>query len=113
MRHLGLDHWERVILRDELDLLGPIATRRLVEHGLVWPPTIHADVPALERLRGGCLVDGEGGDEVLGMRAPSHRSRHALGPVAATAALAPRQAGVHAAAPACAPHRPGVPATKD
>jgi asparagine synthase (glutamine-hydrolysing) len=66
VRHLGLDDWERVILRDELDLLGQIATRRLVEHGLVWPPTIHADVPALERLRGGCLIDGEGGDEVLG-----------------------------------------------
>jgi asparagine synthase (glutamine-hydrolysing) len=65
--HLGLREWQRVPIGDELDLLGPLATARLLEHGVVWPPTIHVDIPLLEHLEGGWLLDGEGGDEVLGV----------------------------------------------
>jgi Asparagine synthase len=43
-----------------------MAMARLIEHGVVWPPTVHGDIPMLELLRGGSLLDGEGGDEVLG-----------------------------------------------
>ena len=67
--HLGLDDWQRVVIHDELDLLGPLATANLVDHGVVWPPTIHGDRPVVDRVRGGSLIDGEGGDEVLGVTA--------------------------------------------
>ena len=71
VRHLGLDEWQRVRIDDELDLVGPLATTRLLEHGVVWPPTTHVDIPLLELLEGGSLLDGEGGDDVLGVS--SHR----------------------------------------
>jgi asparagine synthetase B (glutamine-hydrolysing) len=67
--HLGLTDWQRVLIHDELDVVGPLAAAHLVEHGVVWPPMIHADLPLLESLRGGSLIDGEGGDEVLGVAA--------------------------------------------
>lgn len=71
VEHLGLHEWQRIVIGDELDLLAPMATARLIEHGVVWPPTVHGDVPMLELLGGGSLLDGEGGDEVLGVT--SHR----------------------------------------
>jgi asparagine synthetase B (glutamine-hydrolysing) len=97
--HLGLDEWQRVSIHDELDVIGPLAARHLVEHGVVWPPMIHADIPLVESLRGGTLIDGEGGDEVLGVeahrvapltrlvRSPRPVRRHRLS--AAVRALAP------------------------
>lgn len=75
VRHLGLSEWQRHILSYELDVIGPIATSRLVEHGVMWPPTIGADHPMMKTLRGGSLIDGEGGDEVLGNAA------HRISPV--------------------------------
>ena len=75
IRHLRLRDWELVSIDDELDLVGPLATANLVEHGVVWPPMIHGDVPVLERLGGGTLIDGEGGDEVFGVVA------HRIAPV--------------------------------
>lgn len=67
IRHLGLTEWQRVRIHDELDLVGPLARPLLVEHGVLWPPTIHGDVPLMEPVRGGSVMDGEGGDEVLGV----------------------------------------------
>lgn len=67
IQHLGLDDWTRLSFRDEVDILSPTARRHLVEHGLVWPPALTASTPLYEQLRGGTLVDGEGGDEVLGV----------------------------------------------
>ncbi len=67
VRHLGLDDWQRVVIHDELDLVGPLATANLIAHGVVWPPMIHGDVPVVELVRGGSVIDGEGGDEVLGV----------------------------------------------
>jgi asparagine synthase (glutamine-hydrolysing) len=70
IRHLGLQDWVRVRLTDELDVLGPLATARLREYGVVWPPTLHVDIPLLDTLpEGGSLLDGEGGDEVFGIEA--------------------------------------------
>ena len=68
VRHLGLRDWQRIRMHDELDLVGPLATPGLLAHGVVWPPLIHVDIPLLELLEGGSLLDGEGGDEVLGVR---------------------------------------------
>ena len=67
--HLRLADWQRIVIHDELDLLGPFATASLVDHGVVWPPTIHGDRPVVDRVGGGSLIDGEGGDEVLGVTA--------------------------------------------
>lgn len=75
VRHLDVREWHRMTIGDELDLVGPVATSNLLRHGVIWPPTVHSDTPMLDQLRGGSLIDGEGGDEVLGVAA------HRIGPV--------------------------------
>lgn len=68
VRHLGLQDWVRHQFTDELDMVGPLATARLREHGVLWPPTLHVDIPVLESVAdGGSVIDGEGGDEILGV----------------------------------------------
>jgi Asparagine synthase len=69
VRHLQLRDWHRVQIHDELDVIGPLAARHLVEFGVVWPPTIAGDVPLVDAVPGGSVMDGEGGDEVLGVAA--------------------------------------------
>jgi asparagine synthase (glutamine-hydrolysing) len=69
VRHLALEDWQRITLTDELDAVGPRAHSHLLRHGVVWPPMIHVDGPLLDHLDGGSLLDGEGGDEVLGVDA--------------------------------------------
>ena len=66
IRWLGVEDWVRHEYFDELDLLGPAATASLRQHGLLWPGSAHNRGPTLEVARGGCYVDGEGGDEILG-----------------------------------------------
>jgi Asparagine synthase len=56
----------RLPVRDELDLVGPIAQRVLRRHGLLWPFNAHFHVPMLEAARGGALLTGIGGDELFG-----------------------------------------------
>lgn len=67
VRHLRLADWQRIELRDEFDVVGPLARSILEKDGVVWPPTLHGDLPLMEAVRGGTLLDGEGGDEVLGV----------------------------------------------
>jgi asparagine synthase (glutamine-hydrolysing) len=64
--HLRLDDWHRLVLADELDSVGPVATRGLSRHGLLWPFNVHFHVPVLEAARGGSVLTGVGGDEVFG-----------------------------------------------
>jgi hypothetical protein len=66
VRHLGLTEWVRQRFDRELDLLGPHSTDGLRRHGLLWPPLLHGNMPALEAAAAGSLVTGEGGDEILG-----------------------------------------------
>ena len=66
MSHLDLPHWERIVLDEEMDVIGPLATPRLLEFGVTFPATCHRDIPMLELTRGGSLLDGEGGDDILG-----------------------------------------------
>ncbi len=68
IRHLGLEEWVKVQVRDELDLLGPLGTEGLRRHGVLWPITVHTKVLTFEYGRGGTMVSGEGGDEVFGHR---------------------------------------------
>jgi asparagine synthase (glutamine-hydrolysing) len=66
IEHLRVPDWERSSFGDELELLGDVATAGLLAHGLLWPPTVHLHVPALERARGGSLLTGWDGDGALG-----------------------------------------------
>lgn len=64
--HLGLDDWVRLELTDELDCVGPIARSIAERHGLLWPFNVHFHWPLLDVARGGSLLTGIGGDELLG-----------------------------------------------
>jgi asparagine synthase (glutamine-hydrolysing) len=75
VRHLGLTDWHRIDFHDELDVVGPIAAHHLLEHGVVWPPAIAGDVPLVDAVPGGSVIDGEGGDDVLG------ETMHRVGPL--------------------------------
>jgi hypothetical protein len=66
IRHLGLDDWLRLEFTDELDVVGPVATRSLRRHGLLWPFNAHFHLPLLEAAAGGSVLTGIGGDEVFG-----------------------------------------------
>ncbi len=63
--HLGLDDWTRLEWDDELDILGPVATTILRRHGIVAPFNSHFHYPLLERVAGGSLLSGIGGDELF------------------------------------------------
>jgi asparagine synthetase B (glutamine-hydrolysing) len=65
VRHLGLDDWARLEHEDEIDCVGPVAARVLLEHGLLWPFNAHFHLPLLELASGGSLLTGIGGDELL------------------------------------------------
>ena len=71
--HVGIADWERIEVHDELDALGPYATRVLRRHGLLWPFNIHFHLPLLDRARGGSLLTGVGGDELFS--AAAHPTR--------------------------------------
>ena len=64
--HLRVRDWDRIVIGDELDLLGSVARSALRTHGLLWPPNAYLHVPILERARGGCLLTGLDGDGLLG-----------------------------------------------
>jgi asparagine synthetase B (glutamine-hydrolysing) len=66
VRHIGTSNWEKVPAGDSADLLGPVAAGELRRYGLLWPPAHHKDAPLCALAAGGTLVNGEGGDEVLG-----------------------------------------------
>lgn len=66
--HIGLDDWVRIRVGDESDLLGSKATSGLERRGLIWPATLHVKDNILSALAGGCLITGEGGDEMFGAR---------------------------------------------
>lgn len=65
-RGLHID-WARRAITDELDLVGPLAAPVLRDHGgPTYPPAIAPTVLLAEVARGGTLVTGNFGDEVLG-----------------------------------------------
>jgi asparagine synthase (glutamine-hydrolysing) len=63
--HLSLDTWIRIEHRDELGVLGPVATEAHRAHGLLWPFNAYFHAPLLARAAGGTLLTGLGGDEML------------------------------------------------
>jgi asparagine synthase (glutamine-hydrolysing) len=63
--HLGLSDWLRLEWTDELDMLGPVATRVLRRHGVLVPFNAHFHEPLLAHAAGGSLLTGIGGDELF------------------------------------------------
>lgn len=98
VRHLRLDDWVRIEHREELDCVGPIARAILERHGLLWPFNAHFHWPLLDVARGGTLLTGIGGDELLGT---SHWARAAA---VLSGASAPRFRDVPRALVAVAPY---------
>lgn len=65
-RGLAFD-WECVDIGPELDVLGPLVTPILRAHGApLWPPALGSTVLLAQLARGGSLITGDYGDEVLG-----------------------------------------------
>jgi asparagine synthase (glutamine-hydrolysing) len=62
VRAAGIEDWERIEIREELDLVGPLATSVLRRHGLLFPAHAHLYAPILERAHGGTVLTGIGGD---------------------------------------------------
>ena len=46
-------------------MVGPVATAVLRRYGLLWPPNAHFHAPLLDAAKGGSLLTGIGGDEML------------------------------------------------
>lgn len=66
LAHLGVEEWIRIDGGEELDFLGPVATRARERHGVLYPPNGHFLARVAEPARGGTLIVGLGGDELLG-----------------------------------------------
>lgn len=77
LSHLRLRNAEILNLTHELDALGPTATSYLGRLGLTWPANFYMHAPILELARGGTLLTGVGGDELLGTSAPRRSWRAA------------------------------------
>ncbi len=67
IRELGLTDWQRLEAGDRLDWTGPVADRFLRRNGLVYPANAFMHAPLGEQARGGTLLTGIGGDQVLGL----------------------------------------------
>jgi hypothetical protein len=65
IRHLCVDDWQRLTFTDEIDLIGPYGQAILLRHGLLWPAQAHFLLPIIERARGGTVLTGFGGDQLL------------------------------------------------
>lgn len=64
--HLGVEDWVRLPQGADLDLLGPVAAEGLHRHGVLYPGNAHMVVPLAAVARGGSVVTGFAGDDVLG-----------------------------------------------
>jgi hypothetical protein len=74
---LGLGNAEIIKIADELDAVGPVARQVLMQHGPIWPANAFGHQPIIRLARGGSLLTGIGGDEVLIGHPPPTR-RHTL-----------------------------------
>lgn len=74
LEHIGL-RAEVLTLTDELDALGAAATDVLRRHGLRWPFNAYMHRPLIDLARGGTILTGVGGDELLSTTAPRRSAR--------------------------------------
>lgn len=75
IRAVGSRAWHILRADDDLDLVGPVARRMLLRHGVLHPPNVHLHLPIVELAAGGAVLTGAGGDQILaGWRRPGRRS---------------------------------------
>ncbi|MGF7238834.1 MAG: asparagine synthase-related protein [Frankia sp.] len=76
MRALGVAQWTVLQARDDLDLVGPVARRVLLRHGILHPANVHLHLPIAQAAAGGSLLTGAGGDQIFAgwRRHPGKRS---------------------------------------
>ncbi|GAA4972842.1 asparagine synthase-related protein [Pseudonocardia tropica] len=59
--------WQRVVIGDEFDLIGPLMRPVLLAHGApVWPASLGPTIELARRAAGGAVLTGEFGDEITG-----------------------------------------------
>lgn len=68
LAHLGTTERLQVDITGQQRLLGQQARAGMAERGLVWPASANLQHELFSRVRGGTLLTGEGGDEVLSGR---------------------------------------------
>ncbi|MGD9704728.1 MAG: asparagine synthase-related protein [Acidimicrobiia bacterium] len=68
VRSLNLREWRVFQLTDEHDVVGPNALELLSEIGPILPGVLAGKAWSLAQLRGRSMLNGEGGDAVLGSR---------------------------------------------
>lgn len=68
LEHLGIHDRVVLVVADEHDPVGPVATPVLARHGLLWPPNFAPTWRMVCAARGGSLLTGESGDEVFGLK---------------------------------------------
>ena len=68
VRWLGLREWRVFQLTDEHDVIGPPALELLAEIGPILPGVLAGKAWSLAQLRGQSMLNGEGGDAILGER---------------------------------------------
>jgi asparagine synthase (glutamine-hydrolysing) len=66
LRHLKLDERVSIEVRSELDLVGPLAGRLLLRHGILWPLNVYLHAALIQHARGGSLMTGMAGDSLFG-----------------------------------------------
>jgi asparagine synthase (glutamine-hydrolysing) len=66
LSHLQIVDSQRIVVDDELDLVGPVAQRVLRRHGLLFPPTFTVLAVILAEVKGRSLLTGISGDSYLG-----------------------------------------------
>jgi hypothetical protein len=75
VRTLDIAEWQVLQTEDDLDLIGPVASRLLARHDVQHPANLHLHLPLVELAAGGSLLTGVGGDQVLsGWRRPAHHT---------------------------------------
>jgi asparagine synthase (glutamine-hydrolysing) len=66
IRHLALEEWHVLEVDDDLDLVGPLATRLLLRHGVRHPAHACLFALLLQGAQGGSLLTGVAGDTMFG-----------------------------------------------
>lgn len=78
INHLRLPDWQRLSFHDELDIVGPTAINVLREKGPLWPFNAFFHVPIMSASRGGSVLSGVFGDEMLTTGWAWHRENQVL-----------------------------------
>jgi asparagine synthase (glutamine-hydrolysing) len=66
IRHLGLENWVTRDIGTDLDFVGPLASRVLRRHGVLWPLNVYLHESLIAHAAGGSLMTGVNGDSVFG-----------------------------------------------